>query len=280
MRVASVNVNGIRASVRRGLDGWLAERDCALVGLQEVRCPIEELPHHAWPDYHLSYHAGDRAGRNGVGILSRDRPSAVRYGFGHRTFDSEGRYLEIDVEVDGLGLTVGSVYLPKGAAWLGPDADPDAQRRKLRFMASFSAHLTRARRAAIRAGREFIVMGDFNIAHTPLDLTNWRANQRNPGFLPEEREWFGRLLSPRTLIDVVRSLQPTTPGPNSWWTWRGQAFTNDTGWRIDYQLATPGLARLAGSGGTDREADYDSRMSDHSPVVVDYATAAQPAVGE
>ena len=137
-------------------------------------------------------------------------------------------------------------------------------------MASLRAYLTRARRTAQAAGREFLVTGDFNIAHTRQDLKNWRSNQRTEGFLPEEREWFDSLLSPRTLVDVVRVLHPHIDGPYTWWSWRGQSFTNDTGWRIDYQLATPGLARAAVAGGTDRDVDYDSRLSDHAPVVVDY----------
>ena len=272
LRIASANVNGIRACVRRGFDAWLARREPDIVAVQEVRCPHDELPAEAWPEHRLTYHPGLLAGRNGVGVLTRWAPSAVRMGFGSRAFDHEGRYLEVDLEPpSGPALRVGSLYVPKGASWAGPDADPAKHRRKLRFLASFGSYLTRARREAVRQGREFLVMGDFNIAHTELDLTNWRANQRNSGFLPDERAWFDRMLTPRTLVDVVRRLHPGRPGPNSWWTWRGQAFAKDTGWRIDYHLATPGLAAAAITGGTDREESYEQRMSDHSPVVVDYA---------
>lgn len=272
LRIASANVNGIRACVRRGFDAWLARREPDIVAVQEVRCPHDELPADAWPEHRLTYHPGLLAGRNGVGVLTRWAPSAVRMGFGSRTFDHEGRYLEVDLEPpSGPALRVGSLYVPKGASWEGPDAAPAKHRRKLRFLASFGSYLTRARREAARQGREFLVMGDFNIAHTELDLTNWRANQRNSGFLPDERAWFDRMLTPRTLVDVVRRLHPGRPGPNSWWTWRGQAFAKDTGWRIDYHLATPGLAAAAITGGTDREESYEQRMSDHSPVVVDYA---------
>lgn len=270
LRIATVNVNGIRASLRRGLDDWLTRRNPDVLCCQEVRCPAEKMP--ALPGYKCSYEAGNRAGRNGVAIWTRRPVIAVRSGFGNRRFDAEGRYLEIDLDLAGAGpgLTIGSLYLPKGDRPLdGPEADAKF-RRKLAFMRSFGAYMTRARKNARDSGREFVVTGDFNIAHSTLDVKNWRGNQKNSGFLPQEREWFGSILGPRTLVDVVRSLYPEQPGPYSWWTWRGKAFDNDTGWRIDYQLATPRVARAAVSGGTDREASYAERMSDHSPVVVDY----------
>lgn len=271
LRVATFNVNGIRASARRGFDLWLKDRDCDVVCLQEVRCPTEVLPLEAFGDYDLSYHSGVLAGRNGVAILSRQRPLAVRHGFGNRVFDPEGRYVEVDLPAaDGRpGLTVGSLYLPKGDTPFRPEGVARYE-RKLTFLASFARYLTTARRTAQAAGREFVVMGDFNIAHTELDLKNWRTNKKSCGFLPAEREWIGSILSPRTLVDVVRQLNPEEPGPYTWWSWRGNSFLDDTGWRIDYQLATPGLAATAVAGGTDRDASYEARMSDHSPVVVDY----------
>jgi len=272
LRVATFNVNGIRAASRRGFDQWLAGRGCDVVGLQEMRCPEAELPMGAFSDYVLTYFAGALAGRNGVAVLTRVPPAAVRYGFGNRTFDPEGRYVEVDLELgpDRPGLTVGSLYLPKGGAPLEGPAELARYRRKMRFLASFRGYLTRARRLAANSGREFLVMGDFNIAHTKLDLTNWRTSQRAAGFLPEERSWFDSILSPRTLVDVVRRQHPDAAGPNSWWMWREPAFAADTGWRIDYQLATAGLARTAVGAGTDREASYAERISDHAPVVVDY----------
>ncbi len=271
LRIATVNVNGIRASVRRGFGQWLQRCQADVIAVQEVRCPAEAVPAEAWPEHGFSYDPGSRAGRNGVGVLSRWAPSAVRSGFGNRTFDSEGRHLEGDLgPPDAPPITVGSLYLPKGGnADYGPEY-ADKQRRKLRFMASFGRYLTAARRTAQRTGREFVVLGDFNIAHTRNDLANPSANTRQPGFMPPEREWFGNLLGPRTLVDVVRALHPDARGPFSWWTWRGQAWGNDTGWRIDYHLATPALASAAVSGGTDREPSYEERISDHSPVLVDY----------
>lgn len=270
LRVATVNVNGIRAAHRRGLGSWLAERDPDIVAIQEMRCGVDDVPPGLFSDRHLSFHPGNLPGRNGVALASKVEPTAVRVGFGHRPSDHEGRYVEVDLDLPGGPLTVGSLYLPKGAVLEGPAADPEKYARKMSFMRSFAAYLARARREARRAGREFLVMGDFNIAHTQLDLKNWRGNQRSEGFLPEERAWFGTLLGPRTLVDVVRSQHPEVSGPYSWWSWRGQAFDTDAGWRIDYQLATPALARRAAFAGTDREESYEARMSDHAPVVVDY----------
>ncbi|WP_347349081.1 exodeoxyribonuclease III [Nigerium sp.] len=271
LRVATFNVNGIRAAHRRGFTDWLDARSPDVVALQEVRAGVDDVPADALGGYHLAYHPGNLPGRNGVGFLTRQPPAAVRMGFGNRRFDPEGRYLEVDLDIPGRPpLTLGTLYLPKGAIADGRDADPAKYRRKMTFMASLRAYLTRARRAARTAGREFAVMGDFNVAHQPLDLKNWRTNQRSEGFLPEERAWFGTLVSPRTLTDVVRTLHPDEPGPYSWWSWRGQSFANDTGWRIDYQLATPALAAAAITAGTDRDASYEARISDHAPVVVDY----------
>ncbi len=271
MRIATVNVNGIRAAVRRGFVDWLTERQCDLVALQEVRAPADLVPIEASTGYHFAYHPGDRAGRNGVALLSRTPPTAVREGFGNRSFDAEGRYLEADYDLCGWKLTVGSLYLPKGGR--ADDTPEEKQRylRKLAFMRSFRPYLTRARRQARLEGREFLVMGDFNIAGTRQDLRNWRGNQHSVGFLPEEREWLASIQSPRTLVDVVRRLRPDEDGPYSWWSWMGNAFTNDTGWRIDYHFASADLAAAAIEGGTDRALSYEARLSDHAPVVVDYA---------
>ena len=271
LRIATSNVNGIRAATRRGFPDWLAGRGCDVVALQELRCPADDVPADAHTGYVLTYDAGNAAGRNGVALLTREPPTTVRYGFGHRTFDGEGRYLEADLDLPGHPpLTVASLYLPKGGN-PGDEGDELARyRRKMRFLASFGRFLTRTRRAALAAGRELLVMGDVNIAHTRLDVTNWRSNQRSAGFLPEERAWLDGALGPRTLVDVVRRLHPGVPGPNSWWMWREPAFAADTGWRIDYHLATPALARSAVTGGTDKEDSYAARVSDHAPVVVDY----------
>ena len=305
MRIATFNVNGIRAAQRRGFEAWLAERDPDVVALQEVRCPPEQLPAGVFGGYHLAYEPGHLAGRNGVAVLTRSRPAAVRTWDGeallrapgeehlHREpapsgtmarglppFAVEGRYIEVDLADS--PLTVACLYLPKGGlpAHLqksGGREAPDGgakYERKMSFLAAFARQLERSRKAAKAAGREFVLLGDLNVAHTRQDLTNWRTSNKAEGFLPEEREWFSSILSPRTLVDVVRSVHPDTDGPYSWWSWMGGAFDRDTGWRIDYHLASPGLAKRAVVAGTDRPASGPERVSDHAAVVVDYAPAS------
>lgn len=286
LRIATVNVNGIRAAHRRGFGDWLATRGCDVVTLQEVRCPEDALPEGAFGDYHASYDLGQVAGRNGVAVLTRTPPAAVRtwavpdperpLARELRKHATEGRYVEVDLA--DVPLTVASLYLPKGGlpAHLqdprrmreSPDGGAKHE-RKMRFLAGFARYLSAARRRAAAQGREFLLTGDLNVAHTRLDVANWRRSNQVEGFLPEERAWLDAQLTPRTLVDVVRRLHPDTEGPYSWWSWLGQAYAKDAGWRIDYHLATPALARAARVAVVDREHD-GVRLSDHAPVVVDY----------
>ncbi len=260
LRVATHNVNGIRAAVRRGYPAWSSARAADVICLQEVRSSDDLVPAEAIAGYHAAFHAGDRAGRNGVAVLSRQPPSKVRAGFGSAEFVPQGRYLEVDLP----GLTVGSLYLPKG------DVYGEKYATKTRFMTQFADYLIRARRRARRAGRELLVCGDFNVAHTELDIKSWRSNLKSEGFLPEERAWFTQVTSTAGFVDVIRQLHPDRDGPYSWWSWRGKAFDNDAGWRIDHHLASRGLAARAVTGGVDRAPSYAERISDHAPVVVDY----------
>lgn len=301
LRIASANVNGIRAAHRRGFGDWLAARGCDVIALQEVRAQASKLPEGAFGDFHVALETGTLPGRNGVAVLTRRPPGAVRtwsgaallgapdealtsipaedrvpLARGLSRFVAEGRYLEVDLA--DAPVTIACLYLPKGglpAHLQRPERMREAPdggakyARKMQFMDGFARYLTRTRRAAAAAGREFLLMGDLNIAHTRQDLAAWRRNQQTDGFLPEEREWLGRQLSPRTLVDVVRRLHPGEDGPYSWWSWLGQSFAKDAGWRIDYHLATPRLARSAVRAAVDREHE-GTRLSDHSPVVVDY----------
>ena len=291
IRIGTHNVNGIRAALRRGFRGYWDETTADVVALQEVRCRVDDLPLEAFDGFHVTLDAGQLAGRNGVAILTRRAPERVRslaevvteISPGGRptdlsaerivnrdlaAFSHEGRYVEVDLA--DAPVRVASLYLPKGAAWPYEEGTEEKYLRKMRFMRGLARALTASKREAAAEGREFLVMGDFNIAHTKQDLRNWRSNQKSEGFLPEEREWFGTLLGPRRLIDVVRRLHPDVEGPYSWWSWRGQAFVNDSGWRIDYHLASPVLAKAATNAFVGREATYEARVSDHSPVVVDY----------
>ena len=322
LRIATANINGIRAAQRRGFEDWLAARGCDVVALQEVRAQADKIPAGAFGDYHVALDTGTLPGRNGVAVLTRRPPAAIRTWSGTALagtpsamsaggaavsgmqaaasspaaaaltavpapdrvplarglgrFAAEGRYLEVDLA--DAPLTIACLYLPKGglpAELQRPERMREAPdggaryARKMGFMAAFSRYLVRTRRAAAATGREYLLMGDLNIAHTRQDLAAWRRNQHSDGFLPEEREWFGQQLSPRTLMDVVRHLHPEQDGPYSWWSWLGQAFAKDAGWRLDYHLATPRLARSAHRTEVDRD-HHGIRLSDHSPVVVDY----------
>ena len=295
MRIASFNINGIRAALKRGFSERMEARDCDVIGLQEVRCRPADLPEGAFGDRHVSWAPGSLAGRNGVALLTRTAPAEVRSWGTHLVmtpgqaptpaqvltgntnglptellpFADEGRYIEVDLA--DTPLTVACLYLPKGAT---PDPANEKtiakQDRKMAFLTGFRDHLVRRRQECTAQGRHFLVMGDFNIAHENADLKNWKANQRNEGFLPEERQWFDTILSPDTLIDVVRAQHPDTNGPYSWWSWRGKAFVNDAGWRIDYHLASPELASKAITSEIDRDPSYSERTSDHAAVVIDY----------
>lgn len=277
VRLATLNVNGIRASVLRGFRDWWDRSRPDVLALQETRCTEDLVPPIAVPEgHHWSHHPGQVRGRNGVALLTRTPPTAVRYGFGSREFDHEGRWIEADLDLgpDPTGtprlLTAASLYLPKGGTPYEDAASLAKYERKLRFCRSLARHLTKARRIAADQGREFLVMGDWNVAPDERDVASARTKRRSEGFLPAEREWIASIMGPRRLVDVVRLLHGDAQGPYSWWSWRGRSWTNDAGWRIDHQLATGGLARRAVGGGTDRETSYEARLSDHSPVVVDY----------
>lgn len=281
--IATFNVNGIRAARRRGFDAWLAGRGLDVVALQELRCPREEVG--AFDGYRAAIDCGSIPGRNGVAILTREAPSDVRTWVSHPprsrglgAHAGEGRYLEVDLA--DVPLTVACLYLPKGGlpahlqrpGTMRDTPDGGAKYdRKMRFLGAFARELSRNRRAALDAGREFLLLGDLNLAHLPHDVTNWRPAQKMEGFLPEERAWLDRQIGPRTLVDVVRTLHGDRPGPLSWWSWAGESFVKDVGWRIDHHLATPRLARTAMSVTVDKEPEPGARLSDHAPVVVRYA---------
>lgn len=269
--VATANVNGVRAAVTKGLLDWLAATPADAVCLQEVRARPDELPA-AFTDaldaqgWHLRLAPSRTAkGRNGVAVLSRAEPEAVRVGFGDPATDLDGRYLEVDLPG---GVTVASLYLPKGVA------GTDKQEAKDGFLAAFGEHLRTAAGRCRATSREMVVGGDWNIAPTERDLRNWRANRRNSGFLPHERQWFAALLDDGW-TDAVRAVHPDADGPYSWWTYRGRAFDNDVGWRIDHLLLTPGLAAATTAAAVDRAPAHDRRWSDHAPVTVRFGGAGR-----
>ncbi|WP_055603593.1 exodeoxyribonuclease III [Streptomyces aureus] len=265
LTVTSVNVNGLRAAAKKGFVEWLGGTSADAVCLQEVRAEEAQLPPEVRaPEGWFTVHAPAAAkGRAGVSLYTRREPDRVRVGFGSSEFDASGRYVEADLP----GVTVASLYLPSG------EVGTERQDEKYRFMGEFLPYLKELRERSAADGREVVVCGDWNIAHQEADLKNWKANKKNAGFLPEEREWFGKVLDEGDggYVDVVRVLHPEQEGPYSWWSYRGRAFDNDTGWRIDYQIATPGLAAKAVKAYVERAATHAERWSDHAPVTAVYA---------
>ncbi len=264
LTVTSVNVNGLRAAAKKGFVEWLGGTGADVICLQEVRAEPHQLPAEAGaPEGWFAVHAPAAAkGRAGVSLLTRREPDRVRIGFGSEEFDGSGRYVEADLP----GVTVASLYLPSG------EVGTERQDEKIRFMAEFLEYLKGLKERAAADGREVVVCGDWNIAHQEADLKNWKGNKKNSGFLPEEREWMTRVFDAADggYVDVMRALHPGVEGPYSWWSYRGRAFDNDTGWRIDYQVTTPRLAERAVKGFVERAATHGERWSDHAPVTVVY----------
>ncbi|MGW9347595.1 exodeoxyribonuclease III [Nocardiopsis flavescens] len=264
MVISTVNVNGLRAAAKKspGFSDWLSASAADVVCLQEVRAEESQLPAEVAspPGWHAVFAPAAAKGRAGVAVYSRVEPDAVRVGFGEAEFEGSGRYLEADFG----RVSVASLYLPSG------EVGTERQDEKERFMKTFLPYLVERRKELEARGRDLVVCGDWNIAHREADLKNWRGNMKNSGFLPEERAWMDRVFGEAGYVDVVRGLFPDQEGPYSWWSYRGRAFDNDTGWRIDYQVATPGLAGRVVEGRVERYPDRAGRWSDHAPVTVRY----------
>lgn len=257
--MTTVNVNGLRAAAKKGFVPWLAATDADVVCLQEVRAEQSQLPDEVREPagWHALWAPAAAKGRAGVALLTRKAPERVRTGFGAAEFEDSGRYLEADLP----GVTVASLYLPSG------EVGTERQEEKERFMAAFLPYLCELRERAAASGREVLVCGDWNIAHHEADLKNWKANRKNAGFLPEERAWLSRVFGEEGgYTDVVRAQHPGQDGPYSWWSYRGRAFDNDAGWRIDYLAATPGLAARTVKALVERAPTHADRWSDHAPV--------------
>ncbi len=262
-RLITVNVNGLRSAATKGFVQWAGQADADCMALQEVRLQDSDVEGHGFDRVgKLSGHfaCAQKKGYAGVAVHSRHEPTDVIRGMGVAEFDDEGRWIEARYDTPARKLSVISCYFPSGSA------GEHRQASKFRFLDVMAPHLKR-----LKTQREFILVGDVNIAHQEIDLKNWKSNQKNSGFLPEERAWMGALLSQGKggggLIDVYRHLHPeTTDACYTWWSNRGQARANNVGWRIDYQIATPALAAKAKSASIFKERWF----SDHAPLTVDY----------
>jgi exodeoxyribonuclease III len=260
-RLVTLNLNGIRSAAAKGFMNWAGETAADCMGVQEVRAQRTDIEGRFDRIGKLRghFHLAQKKGYAGVGLYARKTPSEVITGFDGGEFDAEGRWVE--ARFDTLSprrgfqrFSVISCYFPSGSS------GEDRQAAKYRFLAALYPHLVR-----LRAEREFILVADVNIAHHEIDLRNWRSNQKNSGFLPDERAWLTKLFEKVGLVDVFRRLNPH-PDQYTWWSNRGNAWANNVGWRLDYQLATPAIAAKA-----QRESIFlDRRFSDHAPLTIDY----------
>jgi exodeoxyribonuclease-3 len=272
LRIASVNVNGIRAAYRKGMGDWLDTRGVDILALQEVRASTEDIEGLLGSEWNILHDPATAKGRAGVALASRDRANIHRVTFGPDDFDSAGRWLEADYEWGDKLVTVVSTYVHSG------EVDTPKQVEKFKFLEGMLVHLP-----MLHAHNPLsLVLGDLNVGHRKLDIKNWRGNQKKAGFLPEERAYFDKFVGAEDdpaynngaglgWVDVGRRWAGEVEGPYTWWSQRGKAFDTDTGWRLDYHLATSELAATVTNYEIDRASAWDTRWSDHSPVVVDYA---------
>ncbi|MDX9845211.1 MAG: exodeoxyribonuclease III [Aquabacterium sp.] len=255
LRVITANLNGIRSATSKGFLDWLIQQDADFVCLQELKAKAPDMtPVMLAPEGYTGYfHYAEKPGYSGVGIYAKQQPKEVIEGLGVPEIDAEGRYIELVYD----GLSVVSVYLPSGSS------GAHRQAAKFAFMEHFFQHMA----DLAQRGREVVICGDWNIAHKEADLKNWKGNLKNSGFLPEERGWLTQVIDELLWVDVYRRLHPdTTDECYTWWSNRGQAYAKNVGWRLDYQLSSPGLAAVAR-----RSAIYkEQKFSDHAPLTIDY----------
>ena len=254
-RLITLNLNGIRSAATKGFVEWAESAGADCMGVQEVKAQGEHVAGRfdkvAGMDGH--FHYAEKKGYSGVGLYTKKAPSEVVTGFGSPEFDAEGRYVETRYDTAKRKFSVISCYFPSGSS------GEERQAAKFRFLAQMLPHLLK-----LKAEREFVLVGDINIAHQEIDLRNWKSNQKNSGFLPEERAWLTTLLA-AGMVDVFRTLNPH-PDQYTWWSNRGDSWNKNVGWRLDYHLATPGIAAKA-----KREAIFlEQRFSDHAPLLIDY----------
>lgn len=254
MRIMTFNCNGIRSAARKGFFDWLPSTGVDVVCLQETKAQIEQLsdPVFQPQGYHCYYFDAEKKGYAGTAIFCRKQPNKVERGLGFAIADTEGRYIQADFD----NVSIASLYLPSGSA------GEERQQRKLAFMEDYMAHMKRLRRRV----NDTIICADWNICHKEIDLKNWKPNQKNSGFLPEERAWLDKLYDKVGYVDAFRVVNKE-PEQYSWWSNRGQARANNVGWRLDYHVVSPTLSDKV----TATEIYTKEKFSDHAPVIIDYA---------
>lgn len=258
-RIVTFNANGIRSAQRKGFFEWMARHAPDVVCIQETKAQEWQLEHDDFypPGYHVVYRDAERKGYSGTAVYSRVLPRKVITSLGWEPVDSEGRYIQCDYD----GVSVISLYVPSGSSG---DA---ALEKKFTFMEAFFDHL----RALRRKRRQFVICADWNTCHQNIDLKNWRSNQKNSGFLPEERQWLDRIYDELGYVDSFRVVDQEADR-YTWWSNRGQAWAKNVGWRLDYQMVTPGLAQQIKGASIYTE----ERFSDHAPQTMDYDFELRP----
>lgn len=253
MRIITLNLNGIRSAAKKGYIEWLLQQQADIVCMQETKSQTEQLDTSLLqPDnYHSYFFDAQKRGYSGVGIYSLHKPNKVISGLGWKSADEEGRYLQLDFD----NLSVVSLYMPSGTS------GEERQAIKFDFLDRFAIHL----KDLLSQKREFILCGDWNIAHKKIDIKNWRGNQKNSGFLPEERAWMDELFGNLGFVDAFRVVNQEID-QYTWWSNRGQAWAKNVGWRIDYQVITPGLGKYVSKASIYK----NQRFSDHAPLIIDY----------
>ena len=254
IRIITLNLNGIRSATKKGWLDWARAQHADVICVQEVKAQDADLTdelREIGAGLRGHFHFAQKKGYSGVGLYTRQAPERVVTGFGVEEFDQEGRYVEVDFGA----FTVISLYLPSGSS------GEERQAAKFRFLDAFLPHLQSLR----ASGREIVLCGDLNIAHKEIDLKNWKSNQKNSGFLPQERAWLTRVFDEVGFVDVLRTLD-ARPEQYTWWSNRGQAWAKNVGWRIDYQITTPGIGATAKAAAIYK----DQRFSDHAPLLMEY----------
>lgn len=253
MRIITANLNGIRSAAKKGFFDWMTAQKPDVVCLQETKSQEHQLGEIIHPKgYYYYFCDAEKKGYSGVAIYTRQKPDKIITGLGWETADREGRYIQADFG----SLSIASLYMPSGSS------GPERQAIKFDFLDHYEAVLKKQRKQK----REFIICGDWNIAHKNIDLKNWRGNQKNSGFLPEERAWLDKIFGELKFIDAFREINQE-PDQYTWWSNRGQAWAKNVGWRIDYQVTTPGLKNKIKSASIYK----DQRFSDHAPLIINYS---------
>lgn len=253
IRIITCNLNGIRSAAKKGFFEWMLQQNADVICVQEIKAQEAELANQLLrPDgYHCHFHFAEKKGYSGVGIYSKRKPQKIITGLGWPEADQEGRYIEADFG----NLAVISLYMPSGTS------GDHRQKIKFDFLDRYKKHL---QQQALES-KHLIICGDWNIAHKQIDLKNWRGNQKNSGFLPEERAWMEELFGALGFVDAFRVINQEAD-QYTWWSNRGQARAKNVGWRIDYQVVTPGLKHLVRAVNIYK----DQRFSDHAPLIIDY----------